>query len=162
MEIISPVMKRDERGFFCVLEEAAGWRRVVARSFKAGTLRGLHFRPGVGEAKLVRCSAGRIYDVVVDLRSGSSSYRRWAGVYLSGGSQVAVYVPAGCAHGYLTLEDDTDVTYRIDAGYDPDAELAFRWDDPQLNIGWPAAPVVMSDRDRDALSLSQMELLCRV
>jgi dTDP-4-dehydrorhamnose 3,5-epimerase len=162
VETVLPGMKLDDRGFFCVLEETLTHRRIIARSYKAGTLRGLHFRPGDGEDKLVRCSAGRIYDVIVDLRPGSSSYRQWAGFYLSGSSQVAVHVPAGCAHGYVTLEDNTDVTYRIDASYDPDAEFAFRWDDPELNIEWPIPPAVMSERDRDALSLSQMELLCRV
>jgi dTDP-4-dehydrorhamnose 3,5-epimerase len=156
------MMKQDERGFFCVLEESPGSRRIITRSCSKGTLRGLHFRPGDGESKLVRCSAGKIYDVIVDLRLDSPTYRQWSGIYLSGGSQAAVYIPAGCAHGYVTLEDDTDVTYRIDAGYDPDAELAFRWDDLELNIEWPVSPTVMSDRDRDALSLAQMEMLCRV
>lgn len=157
-------MYTDDRGFFCVLNEPpcdGDSRRVIAHSTHAGTLRGMHIRSGAGEGKLVRCSAGSIYDVIVDLRPGSPTYRRWVGLQLDGVSQQAVYIPAGYAHGYETLRDDTDVTYRIDAGYSREADLVFRWDDPELAIQWPVPPAVMSDRDRDAPLLAEMEeILC--
>lgn len=93
--------------------------------------------------------------MTVDLRPLSRTYKNWTMIYLSGSSQSSIYIPAGCAHGYQTLEDNTDVTYRIDADYEPDAELAIKWDDPELDIEWPLPVAFMSDRDRNAPSLEE-------
>lgn len=161
--LITPAMHADERGFFCeTLDtdtlpelEPDFSRHCIARSDLAGTLRGLHVRAGAGEAKLVRCSAGEIFDVIVDLRPGSPTYLSRTAVPLTGAWQRSVYIPPGCAHGYLTLTDNTDVTYRIDAPYDPDAELAVAWNDPELAIRWPLRPQLMSQRDRAGMSLRE-------
>jgi dTDP-4-dehydrorhamnose 3,5-epimerase len=159
--LVVPDVYRDERGFFCCVSDtrsapsAPFSRFCVARSSRAA-VRGLHVRPGAGEAKLVRCSAGSAYDVMVDLRPWSPTYLNWAGITLSGETQLSVYVPAGCAHGYQALADGTDMTYRIDADYFPEAELAIAWNDPELAIVWPLEPGAMSERDRDAPSLAEV------
>jgi dTDP-4-dehydrorhamnose 3,5-epimerase len=149
---------RDDRGSFartfCAREfEAAGLSPAVAQanvaaSHRAGTLRGLHFQlPPAAEAKLVRCTRGRIFDVAVDLRAGSPTYLRHVHALLDPGSETALYVPEGCAHAYLTLEDDTEVTYQASQFYTPEAEDGLRWDDPALAIGWPAEVRVVSPKD---------------
>ena len=112
----------------------------ISRNARAGTLRGLHFQtPPHQEVKLVRCAAGGIYDVIVDLRSGSDTYAQWIGLELDAASGRALYVPKGFAHGFQTLEDATDVLYMISDPYVPEASSGFRWDDPALGIEWPEA-----------------------
>jgi dTDP-4-dehydrorhamnose 3,5-epimerase len=115
-----------------------------------GTLRGLHFQaPPRSEAKLVSCLRGSVFDVAVDLRPGSSSYGRWTGIELSGENRRCFYVPPGCAHGFQTLEDDTELLYLISEPYEAELQRGIRWDDPRLAIKWPATPKrTMSDRDR--------------
>jgi dTDP-4-dehydrorhamnose 3,5-epimerase len=114
-----------------------------------GTLRGLHFqRPPHAEAKLVRVTHGAIYDVIVDLRPESPTYGRWAGFELRRAPYQALYVPGSFAHGLLTLEDDTEVTYLVSAYYTPGFEGGVRFDDPQLAIEWPAEVRLVSDKDR--------------
>jgi dTDP-4-dehydrorhamnose 3,5-epimerase len=148
----------DDRGLFartfCAQEfEAAGLRHFVAQAnvsfnHRRGTLRGLHFqRPPAAEAKLVRCTRGRVFDVAVDLRPESSTFLRHVAVELEAGARNALYVPEGCAHGYLTLEDACEVTYQVSAFYAPGAEAGLRWDDPMLAITWPEAVRVISDKD---------------
>ncbi len=150
----------DERGFFarvwCREELAAlGLTAELAqcslsRSAKAGTLRGLHFqRAPHEEAKLVRCTRGAIYDVIVDLRPESATRGRWLAVELDCEDGRALYVPEGFAHGFQTLVDDTDILYMISTGYAPQAAAGVRWDDPALGIAWPeAGERVISGRDR--------------
>lgn len=161
--VLHPEMHADGRGYFAVLDVPiyqGPSRWCTARSSK-GVIRGLHVKPGKGEAKIVRCSAGAVYDVIVDMRKDSPTYLRWTSFYLHSQDQLAIYIPAGCAHGYQALADDTDMTYRIDAAYTPDAELAIAWNDPELNIPWPKLPSLMSERDRTAPSLAEVEkLLC--
>ena len=146
----------DERGFFartfCAREfEAAGMRPVVAQAstsfnFRTGTLRGLHFqRPPAAEAKLVRCTRGRVYDVAVDLRPGSPTHLRHVGVVLDADERNARYVPEGCAHGYLTLTDAAEVAYQVSEFYTPGVEGGLRWDDPALGIAWPGEVRVISE-----------------
>lgn len=148
----------DERGFFartfCAREfEAAGLGPVVAQAnlsfnHRAGTLRGLHFqRPPAQEAKLVRCTRGRVYDVAVDLRRDSPTYLEHVGVVLDAESHNALYVPESCAHGYLTLEDACEVAYQVSEFYTPGVEGGLRWDDPVLGIDWPGAIRVVSPKD---------------
>ena len=156
--VVRPEPLADDRGMFartyCSREfAAAGLDPTVAQanvSFNraAGTLRGLHFqRPPAAEAKLVRCTRGRVFDVAVDLRPGSPTYLRHVGMVLDADARVALYVPEGCAHGYLTLEDASEVAYMVSEFYTPGAEGGLRWDDPTLGIPWPAPVRVISPKD---------------
>ena len=149
----------DDRGFFargfCRREfEAHGLNPNVAQanlSFNRdkGTLRGMHFQmPPHAENKLVRCTRGSIFDVALDLREESRTYLRWAGATLSAENHSMLYVSEGCAHGYLTLEDDSEVFYLVSEFYAPDCEGGVLWNDPAFGIGWPAAPAIVSERDR--------------
>ena len=142
--------REDERGFFarawCADEFAAhglSTRLVQANlsyNESAGTLRGMHFqRAPHEEAKLIRCTRGSLFDVIVDLRHGSPAFKRWTGVELSAENRRALYVPEGCAHGYQTLEDGTESLYLVSEFYAPDSEGGVRWDDPAFGIEWPDA-----------------------
>lgn len=114
----------------------------------AGTLRGLHYQePPHAEGKLIHCTRGRIFDVAVDLRPGSPTYLRHAGIELSPDAARLFFVPEGCAHGYLTLEDASDVHYHVSAPYAPAAARGVRWNDPAFGIDWPMAPTLMAERD---------------
>lgn len=148
----------DERGWFarayCSREfEAAGLNPTVvqaniASNRLAGTLRGLHHQVlPASEAKLVRCIRGSVFDVAVDLRPGSPTFLSYFGLVLDSASYRGLYVPEGCAHGYLTLTDDTDVVYLVSEFYTPGAEAGIRWDDPALAIEWPAQVRVISEKD---------------
>jgi dTDP-4-dehydrorhamnose 3,5-epimerase len=149
----------DERGFFARtwdFEEFAeqGLNPKLAQcsiSFNRirGTLRGLHYQ-GVPyeEAKLVRCTAGAIFDVALDLRPGSATIGEWFGIELSAENRRALYVPEGCAHGFLTLDDGCEVHYQISQPYSPEAARGVRWDDPAFAITWPDEVVVINERDR--------------
>jgi dTDP-4-dehydrorhamnose 3,5-epimerase len=116
---------------------------------RRGTMRGLHFQaPPRPEAKLVTCTRGSAFDVAVDLREGSPTYGRWTAVELLGETGPGVYIPAGCAHGFQTLEDDTELLYLISEAYEPGLQRGIRWDDPTLAIEWPAVEdVTISERD---------------
>jgi len=155
---------RDERGFFartfCVDEfEAAGVaatfvQQSLARSTRRGTLRGMHFqREPHGEDKFVRCTRGRIFDAIVDLRPNSPSFRRVFTVVLDAEAGDALFVPRGCAHGYQTLEDETDVLYAMSSRYAPQAARSIRYDDPALAIAWPLSEPILSAADRMAPGL---------
>lgn len=148
----------DERGSFARtfdarLFELAGLRSVVVQANlstnrRAGTLRGMHFqRPPHAEAKLVRCTRGAVYDVAVDLRPSSPTFLAHVGVTLDAAGKRALYVPEGCAHGYLTLTADAEVAYQVSAAYAPEAEGGVRWDDPALAIAWPRPVEVVSPKD---------------
>ncbi len=149
----------DERGFFartyCQDElRAHGLACDVVQcsiSFNhvRGTLRGLHYQDAPHEeTKIVRCTRGAIWDVVVDLRRDSGTYRRWTAVELTAGNRRALYIPPGLAHGFITLSDDSEVFYMMGTTYVAEAARGVRWDDPAFGITWPMAPVMMSDRDR--------------
>ena len=115
---------------------------------RRGTLRGLHFqREPHGEAKLVRCLRGAAFDVVVDLRAGTPGFGRWCSVEITDIARNAVFVPRGCAHGFQSLLDDTELLYLIDVPYVPDSASGIRWDDPQVGITWPIAEPTVSARD---------------
>jgi dTDP-4-dehydrorhamnose 3,5-epimerase len=150
----------DERGFF-----ARAWCRdefddhglvpqlaqcSISRNRLAGTLRGMHFQTAPHEeAKLVRCTAGAVFDVIIDLRQDSATYGEWLGVELEAERGNALYVPKGFAHGFQTLVDETDVLYMISDPYVPETASGVRWDDPAFGIDWPDANVrTISDRDR--------------
>jgi dTDP-4-dehydrorhamnose 3,5-epimerase len=149
----------DERGFF-----ARGWcqhefeehglvahvaQTNISYSQRRGTLRGMHSQAEpYAEAKLVRCTRGAIYDVIIDLRPASPTHRQWVGVELTQPNYRMLYVPEGFAHGFITLEADTEVTYQVSQFYTPAAERGVRWDDPAFGIRWPVAVQVISDKDR--------------
>ena len=151
----------DERGWFARTFDAAVFTelgldpRVVQcnTSFneRAGTLRGMHFQAAPhGEPKLVRCTRGAVYDVVVDLRPDSPAFRRWFGIELRAGGTASLYAPAGLAHGFQTLEDASEVHYQMGHHYVPEAASGVRWDDPAFGIAWPDPPPggrVISERD---------------
>jgi len=120
----------------------------LSRNPKARTLRGMHYQPAPhAERKLVRCVRGRIFDVAVDLRPDSRTHRRWTAAELSAENLRGLFVPEGVAHGFLTLEPETDVLYQIAPAYQPGHEAGVRWDDPAFGIAWPEAPALISERD---------------
>ena len=149
----------DERGFF-----ARSWCRDefaryglntrleqcnISFNKRKGTLRGLHWQDGpFGECKLVRCTHGALYDVAVDLRPDSPTYKQWTSTVLTATNRNMLYIPEGCAHGFLTLEDETEVFYQMSESYHPESARGARWNDPAFDIRWPAEIHVISDRDR--------------
>jgi dTDP-4-dehydrorhamnose 3,5-epimerase len=161
--LFEPTPFVDERGFFCRTFDAAiasdagidpnsFLQDSISRSVM-GVVRGLHVRRGAGEAKLVRCSSGSVYDVIVDLREDSPTYRNWQSFELDGDGQMSLYIPNGCAHGFQALTSVADVSYRIDRPHDPSEDIAIRFDAPELAIPWPVAIGPVSRRDQFALSL---------
>ncbi len=155
----------DRRGFLLETYREGVWREHGvdvpfvqdnhSRS-SGGILRGLHFQLRPGQAKLVRCARGSIWDVAVDLRRDSPTYRRWEGVELSDSNQRQLFVPAGFAHGFCVMSDGADVTYKLSSYYDPDTEAAIRWDDPDLAVDWPIQHPELSDRDKLAPTLAEI------
>jgi dTDP-4-dehydrorhamnose 3,5-epimerase len=156
--LIRQERRSDDRGYFarvwCRQElAAAGLNNHVEQinsgfSPKAGTLRGMHYQlPPQAEVKIARCTRGSAFDVVVDLRQGSPSYGRWAGARLTADEGQQLYVPEGCAHGYLTLEDDTELVYTTSAPYAPGAARGVRHDDARFKVAWPAPVRVISQQD---------------
>ena len=169
--LFEPAPHVDERGFFCRtfdvdvvraagIDPAAFVQDSLSRSVR-GVVRGLHTRRGKGEAKLVRCSYGAIFDVVIDLRPASPTYRNWESFELRDDKQVSLYIPAGCAHGFQALTDVADVSYRIDRAHDPAEDVTIAFDDPGLAIPWPLPAAAMSSRDRAAppLAIAEKSLL---
>lgn len=149
----------DARGYFarsfCVEEFAAHGlvttfvQANTSRAAEAGTIRGLHWQTDPApEAKLLRCTAGAIFDVIVDMRPGSATRGQWYGTELGPETGRAIYVPEHVAHGFLTLKPNSEVHYMVGAPYTPAAERGLRFDDPALAIDWPIEPVVVSDKDR--------------
>jgi dTDP-4-dehydrorhamnose 3,5-epimerase len=125
-----------------------------------GVLRGLHYQlPPAAQGKLVRVVQGAVFDVVVDLRRGSTTFGRWLGIELSAANRRELWIPPGCAHGFLSLADDTVTLYKTTAGYSPQHERCIRWDDPALAIAWPlAAAPLLSPRDAEGLALADAEV----
>jgi dTDP-4-dehydrorhamnose 3,5-epimerase len=157
--IIELEKMEDDRGFFartfCQEEFMAHGlnARVVQCStsfnLRKGTLRGMHYQVApYEESKLVRCTMGAIYDVAVDLRRGSTTFKQWVAVELTGENHRMLYIPEGCAHGFQTLEDNTEVAYQISEFYHPESARGVRWDGPAFGISWPFSTIVLSRRDR--------------
>lgn len=152
-------IKPDERGFFarswCQNEfenQGLATRLVqcnVSFNMRTGTLRGMHYQAAPhAETKLVRCTRGSIYDVALDLRPDSPNFKQWVAVVLTAEKRNMAYIPEGCAHGFLTLEDRTEVFYQMSEFYHPESSRGIRWNDPAFQIEWPARVEVISDRDR--------------
>jgi dTDP-4-dehydrorhamnose 3,5-epimerase len=122
----------------------------ISFNTRKGTVRGMHYQAAPhAEAKLVRCTRGAVYDVVLDLRRQSPTFRDWIAVVLTAEKRNMVYVPEGCAHGFLTLEDESEIVYQISQFYDAGSARGVRWDDPAFQIVWPEKVEVISDRDRN-------------
>ncbi len=167
---IRPRRFADDRGFFSETWNAAAWREAGIEqqfvqdnhslSVPRGTLRGLHFQaPPEAQAKLVRVTRGSVFDVAVDLRTGSRTYGQWAGVTLSAAEWNQLLIPTGFAHGFMTLEPDTEVQYKASAPYSPAHDRAIRYDDPAIGIDWPlpSGELILSDKDRSAPLLADVE-----
>jgi dTDP-4-dehydrorhamnose 3,5-epimerase len=156
--LIEPERIADERGFFartwCQKELASrGLESHLAQCSisynpKKGTLRGMHFQTAPREeVKIVRCTRGEIYDVIIDLRPGSYTFKKWFGVILSEEKRNMIYIPKGFAHGFLTLSDQVEIFYQMSEFYSPDHARGVRWNDPAFDIRWPVAVQLISDRD---------------
>jgi dTDP-4-dehydrorhamnose 3,5-epimerase len=157
---------RDERGFFartfCSERfskhglETNFLQRSISYNTRRGTLRGLHYQvePHT-ETKIVRCMRGAVFDVIVDLRPHSTTYRRWQALELTAENWLMVYIPAGCAHGFQTLDDETELMYEITPAHEPAAARGIRWNDPALAIKWPVAQPILSVADHNWPLLSE-------
>ncbi len=157
--LIEPELVIDERGFFartwCQNEFASKGLKTnpvqcsISYNKTCGTLRGMHFqRQPNAEAKLVRCTAGAIYDVIIDLRQGARTFLKWASFELTAHNHRTLYIPEGFAHGFQTLADDTEVLYQMFNFFAPESAAGFRWNDPAFHIKWPLDISIMSDKDR--------------
>lgn len=159
--VIEPEMNIDERGFFariwCQRElKSQGLnpnlvQSSIALSKKKGTLRGMHYQlPPHEETKLVRCTKGAIYDVIIDLRPKSKTFKQWFGIKLTAENYKMIYVPEGFAHGYQTVEDNTEVLYLISEFFSPEFYAGVRWNDPAFKIVWPETKnIIISDKDKN-------------
>jgi len=170
--LIEPTVIEDDRGAFVrlYLEDVfrdrglnTTWiQNALAFNRRLGTLRGLHYQANpVGEIKLVRCTRGSLFDVLVDLRPASPAFGRWVSAILSAANRQQLYVPEGIAHGYQTLENDTEVDYRISSVYRAELQRGLRWDDAQVAIDWPPCDTrILSARDRTFPDLATCEPFC--
>lgn len=156
--IIELEKKEDKRGFFARAWCQEAFERMglnvnmaqcnISFNKKRGTLRGMHYQAApYGEAKLVRCTRGAIHDIILDLRPQSSSFGKYVAVHLSAENHKMVYLPEGCAHGFQTLEDDTEVFYQMSRRYEPEYSRGARWNDPAFAISWPIENPIILDRD---------------
>jgi len=163
--IIETGWMRDERGgfmrSFCEREMAAAGivfhtvQTNLSHNISRGTLRGLHYQDiSAPEPKIVRCIRGAIYDVALDVRTGSPTFGKWEAVELSADNARALYIDAGIAHGFISLTDDTELLYHMGGFFEPDAGRTVRWNDPMFNIGWPMRPEILSPRDARAPDFS--------
>jgi len=159
--LVEPEQIEDERGFF-----ARSWDKKIFEKYglnsnleqcnisfskKKGTLRGMHYQiDPFQEVKLVRCTKGRVYDVILDLRKGSKTFKKWTSFEISAENHKMVYVPEGFAHGIQTLEDNTEIFYLVSKRYMPEYERMIRWDDPTFKISWPLKPSIISEKDNSA------------
>lgn len=166
--LVEPELLSDARGFFarvfCTEEMAAHGldtdlaQASISFNHHKGTLRGMHFQADPhAEVKLVRCTAGAIFDVIVDVRPHSPTHGQWFGTTLTADNRHALYIPKGFAHGFQTLTDNAEVLYLISVPFAAGFGRCFRWDDPAVGIAWPAAPTVVSDRDAAAPTLAELQ-----
>lgn len=163
---IEPAVHGDRRGFFAETFRADAWAAAgIDATFvqdnhsrsRRGTLRGLHFQTSPGQAKLVRCARGAIFDVVVDLRRGSPTFGSWEGFVLDDASMRQLYVPIGFAHGFCVTSEVADVVYKCSSYYDAASEAGIAWDDPAIGIAWPlGVEPIVSERDASAPRLADV------
>jgi dTDP-4-dehydrorhamnose 3,5-epimerase len=162
--LLEPAVHGDDRGFLVETFRESDWRDLgvdtafvqqnSSRSVR-GTLRGIHFQTRPGQAKLVRCSRGEIFDVAVDLRHGSPTFGQWEGYRLDDQLHRQLYLPVGFGHGFCVLSEEADVSYQLSSYFDPETEDGIAWDDPEVGIEWPVEQPLLSDRDRSAPRLAE-------
>jgi dTDP-4-dehydrorhamnose 3,5-epimerase len=163
--LLEPEVHGDERGFMVETFRSDTWAELGveaefvqhnhSRSVK-DTLRGLHFQTEPGQAKLVRCPRGAIFDVAVDLRRGSPTYGQWEGQVLDDEKHRQLFVPAGFGHGFAVLSEIADVAYLLSSTYDPATESGIAWDDPEVGVEWPVSEPLLSERDKSAPTLAEV------
>jgi dTDP-4-dehydrorhamnose 3,5-epimerase len=163
--LIEPDVHGDSRGFLVETFRRDAWAGLgvdaefvqhnQSRSVK-DTLRGIHFQTEPGQAKLVRCPRGKIFDVAVDLRRGSPTYRQWEGQVLDDEKHRQLFVPAGFGHGFAVLSEIADVAYLLSSTYDPATEAGIAWDDPEVGVEWPVTDPLLSERDKSAPKLAEV------
>lgn len=163
--LLEPEVHGDARGFMVESYRRDTWGELGvdldfiqhnhSRSSR-GTLRGLHFQTSPGQAKLVRCPRGRIFDVAVDLRRDSPTYGQWEGYELDDEAHRQLFVPVGFGHGFAVLSEVADVTYLVSSTYDPATEAGIAWDDPDVGVEWPVEEPLLSERDKQAPRLSEV------
>jgi dTDP-4-dehydrorhamnose 3,5-epimerase len=163
--LLEPGVNGDDRGFLLESFSRAAWSELGvdvdfvqdnhSRS-AANILRGLHFQTQPGQAKLVRCGRGRIWDVAVDLRRGSPTYGQWEGHELDDVAHRQLFVPVGFAHGFCVLSEVADVLYKVSSYYDPQTEAGIAWDDPDVGVDWPISEPQLSERDRNGPKLAEV------
>jgi dTDP-4-dehydrorhamnose 3,5-epimerase len=162
---LAPTVHGDERGFMLESFSRKAWaaagvdcefvQQNHSRSRK-GTLRAIHFQTDPGQAKLVRCARGAVFDVAVDLRRDSPTYGQWEGYELSDENHHQLFVPVGFGHGFAVLSEEADFTYLVSSYYDPATEAGIRWDDPEVGVEWPVDEPLLSERDKTAPTLSEI------
>ena len=164
--LLEPDVFGDERGFFVETFSAEPWSELgIGTQFvqhnhsrsNLGTVRGMHFQTTPGQAKLLRCARGRIFDVAVDLRRGSPTFGKWEGHVLDDQKHHQLFVPVGFAHGFCVLSELADVAYLVSSAYDPATEEGIAWDDPEVGIEWPVSEPILSERDRSAPRLETVK-----
>lgn len=165
--------KEDERGFFArsFCQKEFGLHGLETNfvqinnslSAKKGTLRGLHYQLApMQEVKIVRCIRGKIYDLILDIRQDSKTFGHSFGIELSEENKTMLYIPKGCAHGFMTLEDNSELFYLVSQYYSPELERGIRWDDPEFSIKWPNTPTIISERDLWHKDFSTSHELCKI
>jgi dTDP-4-dehydrorhamnose 3,5-epimerase len=163
--LLEPAVHGDDRGFLVETYSARDWAEAgIDAQFvqdnhsrsTGGILRGLHFQTAPGQAKLVRCLRGRVWDVAVDLRRDSPTFGQWEGHELDDSSHRQLFIPVGFAHGFCALSEIADVHYKLSSYYDPATESGIAWDDPELAIDWPLADPQVSERDATAPKLADI------
>jgi dTDP-4-dehydrorhamnose 3,5-epimerase len=165
-KLVRPRVFRDSRGFFFesysqARYHAAGitesWLQDNHSASSRGTLRGLHYQSRPGQAKLLRVTLGRIFDVLVDIRPSSPTFGRWHAEEMDAEQHVQLYIPIGFAHGFAVLSERAEVQYKVSAPYDAATECAIRWNDPELGVSWPVADPVLSQRDQTSESFADFK-----
>lgn len=167
VKIIEPKVFGDERGFFLETFQSEKYKRALniegefvqdnhSRSAK-NVLRGLHFQRNNPQGKLVRVVRGEVYDVAVDIRPESPTYKQWVGVYLSEENKTQFWVPPGLAHGFVVISEYADFEYKCTNYYDPSSEGCLAWNDPELGIDWPVSEPILSEKDKAGLLLSELK-----
>jgi dTDP-4-dehydrorhamnose 3,5-epimerase len=164
---IEPTLFKDPRGFFLETYRSNHYRNLGIEctfvqdnhSYSAkGTLRGMHFQSDPGQAKLIRCAQGAIYDVAVDIRPASPTFGQWEGVILDSEKHCQLFLPVGFAHGFCVLSEGAHVMYKVSSNYDPKTEMGFRFDDPDIGINWPIDEPILSERDKNSPRFKEMVL----
>ena len=164
-KLIRPRVFRDPRGFFFESFSQTRYREAGMPDWVQdnhsmscqGTLRGLHYQSAPGQAKLVRVTLGRIFDVLVDIRPTSPSFSKWYGVELDAETHCQVYIPVGFAHGFCVLSETAEVQYKVSAPYDAATECGFRWNDPDIGVAWPVTSPILSARDQVSESFADLK-----